>query len=504
MYKGQFAKWKWAKYNKAGKPTPIRPTRSAAGKKKNLPSRKTQRSPAWQTESRGKQQETLTPLPAQPKYFGDEERVVESALAAYAVMISNMCERETPWRTAAHDDNGDDGLLCVGVLIDVVDEDRSILERVRCAQDHFLSGRTQQGGDELRRAFLSIEAALSGDLTIDALWDCCLAVPQLALTTGWTDVLYIFVRYLHQYTSVRLPYHPIALVASSLHHLCRDISNVDNDQQQQQQQLARNEVLTTIRPRQFPDKCRPVPLPLESFVLRGWRVWIDTSTRVRGRHDDVTIHLKRGYVTVVDPGDPMARQVLGDFGRAMRASVRARGMAATTARTLQLERLLGRMYLPLFTPDRARAAEAVLAAVVARVEETVETSVGDDNNNNNNNHDGCRRPRGRWDYLDRYLVFSARHFMAGLAAVRGEPERAAEHAHSCLQPLSSSGRDLFWAQTSCLVESRLRTVGMHADADAVREARATVTTQGKFRRYLAMTEDAAVYGVPYSVLDGLE
>ncbi|KAL2157863.1 hypothetical protein VTH06DRAFT_4916 [Thermothelomyces fergusii] len=478
MYKGQFAKWKWAKYNKPGKPKPARPTRPAAGRKKSSPlSRRAHRgNRGWQSTTSTEREQPM-PLyqPAQLRYFCDEEHIVEAALGAYAAMISHWCEQETPWRPAAQDGGGgggnsDDDLLCAGAL-DA--EDRSILEQVRCAQDHFLSGRTQQGGDVLRRAFLAIETALSGDLTIEALWDCCLAVPQLALTTGWTDVLGIFVRYLHQYTSIRLPHHPIALVAASLCHLCRDIAEVDNEGQEQLHELLPQQQET---PGETADR---LPSRSRGFVRGGWRVWIDTSTRVRGRHDDVTIHLKRGYVTVVDPGDAMAGQVVGDFGRAVRASVRARGAAATTARTLELERLLGRMFLPLFTPERARAAEAVLAALVARVEQAAAAA-----------------PRARWDYLDRYLVFSARHFMSGLAASRGDTERAAEHARRCLESPSSSSseegeeRDLFWVQTSCLVESRLRAAGMHADADAVREARAAAEAQGKFRRHhLAAAEE---------------
>ncbi|KAK4247644.1 hypothetical protein C7999DRAFT_41074 [Corynascus novoguineensis] len=489
MYKGQFAKWKWTKYNKPGRHGSIRPTRLVAATKGGLTAQSFRPGHVWQEEAVERQQSTFSVRPNHlVRYFNDEERQVEAALCAYGAMISRWSEREKPWRTASE---SCESSLFPSELLEVQQE-RSILEQVRFAQDCFLNGRSEQGGDTLRCAFLSIERALSGELCIDALWDCCLAVPQLAITTGWTDVLSIFTRYLHQYTSIKLPHHPIALVATLLHHLCRNDDDEDDDYQYQHHQIPTSTASTTQpgdNERCLPRSRRVLVPVLEAFLVRAWRLWIDTSTRVRGRHDEVTIHLKRGYVTAVDPSDPMAADILRDFGRAVRASLEPEcsvgGMimatAVTTARALELERLLAHMYLPLFTPERSRAAEAVLAAVVARVIEE-----GAVRRRRQPLQQQQQQQQQQWEeeYLDRYLVFSARNFMAGLAEGRGDAERAAEYRRLSLLPLSSSseggagGRDLFWVQTSYLVESRLRASGMHVEADTIREERVEAEREG--------------------------
>ncbi|KAJ4298345.1 hypothetical protein N0V88_003374 [Collariella sp. IMI 366227] len=252
----------------------------------------------------------------------------------------------------------------------------SVLQQVRAAQDHFLQGRPQRGGEMLRRAFLSIERAVSSGLDIEALWDCCLGVPQLALTMGWTDMLSIFARYLHQYTSIKLPNHPITRVAESLHKLSR--GGAQNWQ-------------------------------LQLFVTHGWHLWIDSLNRVRGRQNDVTIHFKRGYVTLVDPHHRMAQDIISDFGQTVHNSLARRGAFATTSRILELEHLLVRMFVPLFTAETARRAEVILEAVVSKIE-AKERNLG--------------VPVTEWEYMDRYLVFSAFYFLSSLAEYNGEANKA--------------------------------------------------------------------------------
>ncbi|KAL2269320.1 hypothetical protein VTJ83DRAFT_1504 [Remersonia thermophila] len=442
MYKGQFAKWQWSKYKKAGKSSTARPAISRAPRKRSARNRST---PA----SGGLNPRPPTPLsPGHLRFASTEEWDMEAALDAYGALIRRWCEDETPWRITSSTTG-----------LDVMfDPELSILQNIRRAQDFFLQGHPGEAGEALRRAFLRIEIAIqSADgRNIEALWDCCLGVPQLAVATGWTDVLALFSRYLHQYAAVKLsPDHPITKVAAFLsslspwhpQHSCPPSPTLPAA-------LAISVASTPSPPTQ-----RPPARPsrghlhrLSHFVSRAWSLWLATSERTRSRADHLTVHLQRGYVTVLDPAHPLARRVLDDFGAASRASIALHGEAVTTARTLELEALLGRMYVPLFSAEAARRTEAVLAHVVDRVA-------------------GKAGNRGRgmqdWGYVDRYLVFSANHFMAAVAEGAGDEVKAAWYRWRSLD----SGRDLFWAQTSLLVESRLRARGLEEEAESIRQER---------------------------------
>ncbi|KAL1841736.1 hypothetical protein VTJ49DRAFT_6650 [Mycothermus thermophilus] len=436
MYKGQFAKWQWSKYKKAGKSSTARPVISRAPRKRSA---RTSKTPASDLDSRPPTPLSQVHLP----FANADEWEMEVALNAYGLLIRHWCEDETPWRIT----NSANGL-------DIMfDPELSILQNIRLAQDCFLQGHAGDAGETLRRAFLRVENAIQSTdgRNIEALWDCCLGVPQLALTTGWMDVLAIFSRYLHQYATIKLPAnHPITKVAAFLNSL------------------------SSAWRQQHPTLPAAIPLPgctkpeqtlshqqneqhnhlqrLSHFVSRAWTLWLTTSEHTRGRADHVTVHLKRGYVTVVDPTHPFARYVLDDFGAASHASIASYGEAVTTAKTLELEALLVRMYVPLFSAEAARRTEEMLTNVVERVA-AKEGNQG--------------RGMGEWGYVDRYLVFSANHFMAAVAEGVGEEVKAAWYRWRSLD----SGRDLFWAQTSLLLECRLRAMGMYEEAERIKGER---------------------------------
>ncbi len=449
MYKGQFAKWKWTKYNKSGSrgDGSIKPTKSRATRKKAARFRAAMQ----ELSPTAAQQQQLTPLfqHTSLEYFNDEEYQVETTLNAYAALISHWSERETPWRTASvqFSQPGE-------VALAFSPQTNSILQHVRAAQDYFLQDRPQLGGTMLRRAFLGIECAVTRTLDVEALWDCCLAVPQLVLTMGWTDILTIFARYLHQYAYIKLSaHHPLTTVAASLHALSRQTTTIAGTG-------GNNEKDNNINNRS--DRS----WQLEVYVARAWTLWIDCVTRVRGRHDDVTIHLKRAYVTLVDPRHAMAGDIIRDFGRAVQNSLERRGAPATTGRILELENLLVRMFLPLFTAETTRRAEEMLIGVVGRVEGRGCLLSDEDDGN----FKGGELAGGERGYVDRYLLFSANYFMASIAEFNGEGAKAAWYRRKSLD----SPRDLFWLQTSLLVESTLRAEGNEREANAIREARAKV------------------------------
>ncbi|KXX80306.1 hypothetical protein MMYC01_203359 [Madurella mycetomatis] len=420
MYKGQFAKWGWAKYNKSGKIGSKKPTKAKTIRRKctevnvrvGTVSRQTQHLP----QTRHAQFVRLF-------HFSEADRDMQLTLGAYGALISHWSKRETPWKTEFTREalEGVDNQLHRSLQ-----QKNSILQQVRASLGHFRGGRTQLGGEMLRQAFLEIEHALTEGLNIEAVWDCCLAVPQLVLLMGWADMLSIFAGYLHQFTSIKFSGHPITKIAESLHRLSHH---------------------------QDTAYCL-----LRMYVSRGWEIWIERVTAMRGQQDDLTVHLKRGYITLMNPEPKMTETLVSDFCQAVKQSLATRGTFATTSRMLELEHLLVRMYLPLFTPESTTRANRMLTALVERIEDSPRNK-------------GV--PVTEWHFLDRYLVFSANYFMGSVAEYNGEATQAAVYRKKSLD----TPRDLFWLQTALVTEQRLRLAGYQEEANEIMEERLKVRSQ---------------------------
>lgn len=413
MYKGQFAKWKWTKYNKGGNPNSTKSRvakkmKSAAGMS---PDPKLANAQNQEEDGHAWDQQDAPPEPQlgrqiQMFHFGDEDFQVESTLRAYAALILHWAEQETPWRATYTDPDWNQ-------LYNP--QQNSILQLVRTAHGLFITGNPGLGGVTLRQAFLGIESAVDRGLDVETLWDCCLAVPQLVMATGWTDMLCIFAKFLYELTNIKLPGHPINKIAKSLYKLSRH---------------------------------GLVNWQLEMYVGQGWLVWIDCLSHVRGRQDHLTIHLKRGYVTLIDPHHKMAQDILCDFANTVHESLANRGAAATTSHILELEHLLVRMFAPLFTLESATQAKAMLVGILSRIE---------------GNPRNMGLPATQWTYMDRYLVFSANHFLASISDINHDGLMGSEYRRRSLD----SPRDVFWLQTSLLLEQRLRADGNDIEAHAI-------------------------------------
>ncbi|KAK4117394.1 hypothetical protein N656DRAFT_773517 [Canariomyces notabilis] len=381
---------------------------------------------------------------------------MQLTLHAYAVMISHWCERETPWRVPyTTTDHNNASALARPPRPQRI----SILQQFRAALDNFRSGRPQHGGNLLRQAFLNIERAVletaQAALDMEAVWDCCLAIPQLILqsTEAWTDpdgLLPIFANHFYQLCKLKLAnnniHHPLTRIAETLRRLCHPSRAGDDKMMMHRPQLW-------------------------LYIRRAWHLWLDRVTRVRGRQDEMAIHLRRGYVTLMIPVDAygdnstttgsdmaQAHNLIGDFCEAVQRSLATRGSFATTARILELERLLCRMYLPLFTDESAARANNMLVGVVERVQ-------GKHKHEDEGN--GGRANMAEWHFLDRYLVFSANYFLSCIAEYSGERDLAVEYRRRSLD----APRDLFWLQTTMVLEEELRLMGYQEEANAVMEER---------------------------------
>ncbi|KAK0654962.1 Clr5 domain-containing protein, partial [Cercophora newfieldiana] len=191
MYKGQFAKWSWTKYNKSGNSSKSAKSRTT-GRKRGTPLISAD-GPISKRANAPRRSPATNPGPAsalQLFIFNEDVREMEIALKAYSTYITEWSEHEAPWREEKRF------------------EKLSVLQMMRLALDHLACSQLEEGGEMLRRAFLQVEDAIHGQDNIEAIWDCCLAVPQLALSAGCTDILLIFTRYLHSLTSIKMPGHP--------------------------------------------------------------------------------------------------------------------------------------------------------------------------------------------------------------------------------------------------------------------------------------------------------
>lgn len=192
----------------------------------------------------------------------------------------------------------------------------------------------------------------------------------------------------------------------------------------------------------------------------------------------MTIHLKRGYVILMDPEHAIVKNLVSDFGGLVRREMERWGEGKTTERILELEGLLGRMYLPLFDAGvvvgpgagqsgtgqggigAGQRARGMLGGLVERLEEKYRVrngnrgqgivgagagSVGSGSGISNMVTTAPRPPHEwrdlapghlgqgqppfpipmqNWEYLDRYLFFSAHHFLASIADHEGDVSTA--------------------------------------------------------------------------------
>ncbi|KAK0612430.1 Clr5 domain-containing protein [Bombardia bombarda] len=433
MYKSQFVKWKWSKYNKSNTCSLSRASKLKIARRKSFvkdnngicsggssdSALQVTKLPCRSDDFRLSQQSA----PAVRLLYQNEDALqIEATLNAYGTYISSWSERDTPWKTESS----------FRQLLGR--QDNSILQNVSAAGGHFRKHDIVQGGDFLRRAFIQIEDAVSTGFDIEAIWDCCLAVPQLLLSLRWYDVLRIFTEYVYHLASIKLnSEHPIVKIA---HNIWK---------------------LATTNPSQ-----------LQLYIDRAWKLWIDLVSRLRGDHDYVTIHLKRGYVILINPDQSIVSSLISDFGRSVQNSLTKHGEAQTTSRILELEQLLVRMYIPLFSPETSARAQMMLFDILRRIENKAE------------NKDV---PVNESDYLDRYLFFSAYHFLASIEDYNGNHEQAVYYRRKSLE----SPKDLFWLQTALRLEEYLRSVGRDDEAGDILRERMQVPLV-EYHEHPAMTD----------------
>ncbi|KAK3988437.1 hypothetical protein QBC44DRAFT_243684 [Cladorrhinum sp. PSN332] len=495
MYKGQFSKWKWTKYNKSGNTSTIKSAKSRVGKKRgsastgsntarhDLRATKAVRefdldlnhNPNVLQQQQQLQQQQYIFHPQILQLDSDNFKF-ENSLSAYKALVAHWSgpEHESPWRIIASDPTSLSLSSPFPAPLSTPPEN-CILQQVRMALNHFRSDRPTQAGETLRQAFLGIESAIcspQANLNVQVIWDCCLAVPQLTLSLNFPDVLECFTRHVKNVAAIKLSrHHPVTQICQTLSELARAITTTTTCNKHDNGNAFHHQH----------HQVDAAKFHLDKYILSGWNFWLDLASSQRGRQDHVTIHLRRGYAVLVEdfPPQPLVAHPLpdmigdrpragsnfmADFESSLTRSFKVRGMVRTTARILELEDLLVRMYLPLFTPRKAERAKILLDNIVER---------------------NLGRGGRDWDpevissFHGRYLVFSARYFMASIADYMGEHERARDMRRLSLDmdmdtdmaggELKEKERDLFWMQTALMVVQGLRGEGKDEEAEVIEE-----------------------------------
>ncbi|KAK3372246.1 hypothetical protein B0H63DRAFT_496834 [Podospora didyma] len=431
MYKGMFQKWAWTKYNKSSKNNVDKVVAPKSQKRKSVsdgiaPYQYHHHTHPYHGYHVSKPAPATYHHPHPPSMnlirmmrFPDEESFyMESTLNQYNIYISTWVRRDAPWTSGFHRS--------------------SILQDFRTAKDHFTQEHPVEGGECIQRAFNKIQEVVSAELDIEAIWDCCLAVPQLALSTNWTDILLIYTEFLYKITALKQPNHPISKIAKNLHRLA------SND----------------------PGNNLPA---IQKYIESGWKLWINLVSDLRGKQDRVTIHLKRGYVILMNPEQSIVGTLIDDFNASVQKSLEKEGEANTTNHILELEQLLVRMYIPLFSTESTWRARTFLTGILDRIKakRSVPRITEIDDAEQQDETTLTFLPSPDWDYLDRYLFFSVHNFLAAIADSIGEYENAADLRRKSLE----SPRDRFWVQTAENLEEYLKSEGRHEEANEIQRQR---------------------------------
>ncbi|KAK0671687.1 hypothetical protein QBC41DRAFT_354053 [Cercophora samala] len=482
MYKGQFHKWEWSKYNtrKGRSQNALMPAQSRATRKRGYEADTTIVSSgaaaahldfdlpaAYVTREEGNPDGVLsqngsqalvarlgnalnTPLLHQNSDF----RNVEFSLDAYKALINIWSPGDKPWQSSIPSSPTspagtilqqvqqaltlfDRGQNAGGIrVLDSVNERIAAALTITASSSSLAPSASTVGSDNKTGS----QVATTTTIPIEIIWDCFLAVPQLILTANRPELLSLFMDYLARYAHITLSAeHPLTKISRHLAALTRAFSIHRQQNNDSHPQTSQEEALNMLR----------------MYVSESWTLWLDLITEKRGPKDHVTIHLRRGYAVLMEedcdlPGRGSSR-LLTDFTSSLDESIQIRGEEATTARVLEFEELLAKMYMPLFTPEKLAHAEKMLKGVIAKMKTKLKEEEG--------------KTEADMGYNDRFLIFIVKHFLARIADHKGNMEVGQRWRRESLQ---TNKKDGFWRQTSKMVEESLRADGREEEAEEIR------------------------------------
>ncbi|KAK4443357.1 Clr5 domain-containing protein [Podospora aff. communis PSN243] len=420
MYKTQFLKWGWHKYDTANR---IKWQES------------TSRSPRKGKKGvrRGYGTTVEVPLPKRLNIFqtaaldASKSQPLLRVMASFRNFILGSSEQKHGW-------------LLQSPFTKPSGYNSVMISHLMGALLQFQEGRVSQGGRLLRAAFLELEAVIANG-HIASVWDCCVAIPQVAANYDRVDVLLIFLRHLTAFCSRYSPDHPMSPAAESLVAFFQST---------------------------------PSNASISDYTTLAWRLWTDTLTSLVGEGSILTLHAHRAYL-IIHPSPPttIAASVLQKYTSLAQKASSTLGNSHTSTLAIEFEALLTQSRFQLHEPDsNSPHLYTRLRSILSRLSSKPENYT--------------RAPEC-WKQEDRQ-IFRGCWFLGAMHAVKaGDVITSREF----LTEFLAAPSDGEWVQYAMRLEHVLNSVGEVVESDKVRQKRESVQFSRDVTEVLTQVEEEA-------------
>ncbi|POS70893.1 hypothetical protein DHEL01_v210711 [Diaporthe helianthi] len=465
MYKAQFARWTWSKYNckrmrrdlSSGKAIEKstgkschrvkrqRPTK--APKRKDQPSSEATQEPSPPAEDAPEQTPEQTPeqiaavvrrpqwpqlsvLSYQVAHADDSTRFMQCVLTDIRNHVYSFFSRKHEWQRSSGT-----GLISA--------YNYAFYDSFRIAMDSFVTNEHFYGGEILRQAFVEVEEALQTDYS-STFYFFFVDLPDLFLHYGRHDIFVILLAHINRLTALGLRDKIIGAGFASLHALAE--SN---------------------------------PSFLRHYISCASGLWCDLLSELRGPRDRSTLLARRNHIRHAPFMEPRKVKALcDDYDHLLGEVQKHWGEGHTASRHLEDVVLMTQLNFNYFTDNFAERNERLIEGVGIKYQLAASSACGPvspesvESTNSTRNGSFEVLPLSAWDMLDRNIRSNCYHRLACYYAHEGDAPRAILYGAKMREGWKTD----FWQLE---VETALASSGRLIEAETLRRCRLEAQYFGK-------------------------
>lgn len=457
MYKAQFARWTWSKYNckrmrrdlSSGKAIEKstgkschrvkrqRPTKAPKRKDQSASQATQEASPPAEVDTaqtaaviRRPQYPQLSVLSYQVAHADDGTRFMQSVLTDIRNHVYSFFSRKPEWQRSSGT-----GLISA--------YNYAFYDSFRIAMDSFVKNEHFNGGEILRQAFVEVEEALQTDYS-STFYFFFIDLPDLFLHYGRHDIFVILLAHINRLTALGLRDKIIGAGFASLHALAE--SN---------------------------------PAFLRHYISCASGLWCDLLSELRGPRDRSTLLARRNHIRHAHFKEPRKVKALCDDYDHLLAGVQKHwGAEHTASRHLEDVVLMTQLNYDYFTDNFPERNETLIEGVGRKYQlasSSASSPISPESiESTSNAGDGQfdTLPLAAWDMLDRNIRSNCYHRLACYYAHEGDAPRAA----LCGAKAREGWKTDFWQLE---VEAALVSSGRLFEAETLRRCRLEAQYFGK-------------------------